>query len=240
MRNIKVINENWYFSSVANTVPTTLPADWEALNLPHTWNGTDGQDGGGDYMRKACYYAKEIPAADLNGEENYLEFDAVNSSAEVFWNGKSLAIHHGGYSRFRVLIPSADIKEANLLVVCADNSPNEEIYPQVADFTFYGGIYRSVKIVSVPASHFDLEYFGAPGIQITPVVKGENAEVTVKTFIKNPAGTKVEYKIYEGEEVIKTASVDGENTEATLTIENVHLWNGIKDPYLYCLEATLK
>ncbi len=239
MRNVNVINSNWLFSSTATQVPATLPTDWEALNLPHTWNGTDGQDGGGDYLRKKCYYAKEISKSELTGEENYLEFDAVNSSAEVFWNGKSLAIHHGGYSRFRVLIPNEAINEVNLLVVSADNSPNEEIYPQVADFTFYGGIYRSVKIVSVPDSHFDLEYFGAPGIQITPVVKGDNAEVTVKTYIKNPAGTSVTYKIYEGDEVIKSATVDGDNTEAVLTIESVHLWNGIKDPYLYCLEATL-
>ena len=136
MRNVNVINENWLFSSTATQAPATLPTDWEALNIPHTWNGTDGQDGGGDYLRKKCYYAKEITKSDLTGEENYLEFDAVNSSAEVFWNGKSLAIHHGGYSRFRVLIPSEDIKEANLLVVSADNSPNEEIYPQVAAFTF--------------------------------------------------------------------------------------------------------
>ena len=239
MRNIKTINDNWYFSCTASQAPTFLPTDWESLSIPHTWNGTDGQDGGGDYLRKKCYYAKEISKAELQGEENYLEFDAVNSSAEIFWNGKSLAIHHGGYSRFRVLLDNADIKDTNLLVVSADNSPNEEVYPQVADFTFYGGIYRSVKIINVPSSHFDLEYFGAPGLQITPVVKGENAEVTVKTFVKNPVGTKVEYKIYEGDNVIKSATVDGDNTETVLTIENVHLWNGIKDPYLYCLEATL-
>ncbi len=239
MKEVKVINSSWYFSKTAKSAPTGLPADWETLDLPHTWNGTDGQDGGGDYLRTKAYYAKEIPATELTGEENFLEFDAVNSSAEIFWNGKSLCIHHGGYSRFRVLIPNEDIKEANLLVVCADNRPNEEIYPQTADFTFYGGIYRSVKLVCVPSSHFDLEYYGGSGLMVTPVVNGANADVTAKTFIKNGDGCSVTYKIYEGEDIIKEATVSADNTETTLTIENAHLWNGRKDPFLYCLEATL-
>ncbi len=239
MKEIKLINSGWYFSKTAKAAPTTLPEEWEQLNLPHTWNGEDGQDGGGDYLRTKAYYAKEILASELTGEENFLEFDAVNSSAEIFWNGVSLAVHHGGYSRFRVLIPANSIKKTNLLVVSADNRPNEEIYPQTADFTFYGGIYRSVKIVCVPASHFDLEYFGGSGLMVTPVVSGSNADVTAKSFIKNGDGCQVTYKIYEGEEIIKETTVSADNTEATLTIENAHLWNGRKDPFLYCLEATL-
>ena len=239
MRKVKVINSDWLFSKTADSVPATLPADWEKLDIPHTWNGTDGQDGGGDYLRKTCYYAKEISATELTGEENYIEFDGVNASAEIFWNGKSLFTHNGGYSRFRVLIPSEDIKETNLLVVSADNSQNDKVYPQVADFTFYGGIYRSVKVINVPSAHFDLEYFGAPGIMVTPVVNGNNADVTVKSFIKNGDGTQVKYVIYDGENAIAEKSVDSSDTEALFTIENAHLWNGRKDPFLYTLTATL-
>ena len=239
MRNVKVINSDWLFSKTADSVPATLPANWEKLDIPHTWNGTDGQDGGGDYLRKTCYYAKEISATELTGEENYIEFDGVNASAEIFWNGKSLFTHHGGYSRFRVLIPSDNIKETNLLVVSADNSQNDKVYPQVADFTFYGGIYRSVKVINVPSAHFDLEYFGAPGIMVTPVVNGNNADVTVKSFIKNGDGTQVKYVIYDGENAIAEKSVASADTEALFTIENAHLWNGRKDPFLYTITATL-
>ena len=46
MRNIFNINETWYFSKEAACAPSALPADWEAVQLPHTWNATDGQDGG--------------------------------------------------------------------------------------------------------------------------------------------------------------------------------------------------
>ena len=136
MRNIKTINDNWYFSDCAKDAPSQIPENWLSLQLPHTWNGTDGQDGGNDYKRQKCFYCKEILAEELTGEENFLEFDGVNSSAEVFWNGVSLFTHHGGYSKFRVKIPTDSIKETNVLSVSADNSPNEEVYPQVADFTF--------------------------------------------------------------------------------------------------------
>ena len=237
MKTIKSINENWLFTMDEKANPSTLPEGAEQLNLPHTWNDKDGQDGGNDYKRQKCWYFKEIAKSDLTDEENYLEFDAVNSSAEIFWNGASLMVHHGGYSRFRVKIPAEAIKENNILAVSADNSPNETVYPQVADFTFYGGIYRGVKIVSVPYAHFDLEYYGAPGIMVTPEVKGNNADVEVQAFVKNADGEEITYKILDGETVVaETATAD---TKVNLTIENVHLWNGRKDPHLYTLEATL-
>ena len=239
MRDIKIINNGWYFSQDAKAVPTALPTEWEALDLPHTWNGVDGQDGGNDYKRLKAFYCKEIPASDLTGEANYLEFDGVNSSAEVFWNGASLTVHHGGYSRFRVKIPANDIKETNILTVTADNTPNETVYPQVADFTFYGGIYRSVKIVSVPEAHFDLDYFGAPGIAVTPVVNGADADVTIETYLTNAKGLSVQYVITADGEAVAEATVDADNTKATIKIENVHLWNGKKDPFLYSAQAKL-
>ncbi len=237
MRTVKCINENWLFTMDEKQNAATPPQNAEALNLPHTWNGKDGQDGGNDYKRQKCLYFKEISKSDLTGEENYLEFDAVNSSAEIFWNGASLPVHHGGYSRFRVKIPADSIKETNILTVSADNSPNEEVYPQVADFTFYGGIYRGVKIVSVPYAHFDLEYYGAPGVMVTPVVKGNNAEVTVEAFTKNADDATLTYKILDGENVVCEANTT--DKKVNLTIENVHLWNGRKDPHLYTLEAVL-
>ncbi len=237
MRTVKLINENWLFTMDEKANPSALPTGAEELNLPHTWNGKDGQDGGNDYKRQTCWYFKEITKADLTGEENYLEFDAVNSSAEIFWNGASLLVHHGGYSRFRVKIPAEKIAETNILVVSADNAPNETVYPQTADFTFYGGIYRGVKIVSVPAAHFDLDYYGAPGVKVTPVVNGSNAEVEVEAFVKNADGAEITYKILDGEAIVAESTTA--DTRVNFLIENAHLWNGRKDPHLYTLVATL-
>ncbi len=239
MREIKIINNGWCFSCNAKNVPSTLPTDWETLDLPHTWNGVDGQDGGNDYKRLKAFYCKEIKSTDLTGDANYIEFDGVNSSAEVFWNGKSLCVHHGGYSRFRVKIPANEIKETNILTVSADNTPNETVYPQVADFTFYGGIYRSVKLICVPEAHFDLDYFGAPGIAVTPVVTGSDADVTIETFVTNPDGLSVQYKITADGETVAEASANANSTKTTIKIENAHLWNGKKDPFLYGVVANL-
>ena len=237
MRNIKVINQDWAFAKKITSAPASIPADWEKLNLPYTWNGKDGQDGGNDYFRGTCAFAKTLTAAELpEGEEKYLQFDGVNSSCEVFWNGKKITEHHGGYSTFRVKLP--EIKDENLLVVLVDNSPNDKVYPQNADFTFYGGIYRDVSVIGVPGNHFDLDYYGAPGIMVTPEIKGNDAKVEIKTFIKDDDDCKVKYEIIADGEVIAECVMD-EDDEAELTIENVHLWNGRKDPYLYTAKATL-
>ena len=237
MRNIKVINQDWAFAKKITSAPASIPAEWEKLNLPYTWNGKDGQDGGNDYFRGTCAFAKTLTAAELpEGEEKYLQFDGVNSSCEVFWNGKKITEHHGGYSTFRVKLP--EIKDENLLVVLVDNSPNDKVYPQNADFTFYGGIYRDVSVIGVPGNHFDLDYYGAPGIMVTPEIKGNDAKVEIKTFIKDDDDCKVKYEIIADGEVIASCVMD-EDDEAELTIENVHLWNGRKDPYLYTAKATL-
>ena len=96
MRNIKVINAGWAFTKNAKSAPAAIPADWEKLDLPYTWNGKDGQDGGNDYYRGTCWFAKAITAEELpEGAVKYLQFDGVNSSCEVFWNGKKLCEHHG-------------------------------------------------------------------------------------------------------------------------------------------------
>ena len=175
MREVININKNWLFSKKEQPVPKTLPEDWESVNLPHTWNGTDGQDGGNDYYRGKCCYVKLLKKADL-GEKpvHYIQFDGVNSSAEVWWNGEKIGSHDGGYSAFRVRIP--EISDENILTVYADNSPNDTVYPQVADFTFYGGIYRDVTVIGVDESHFDLEFYGSSGIMITPKVSGLSAD----------------------------------------------------------------
>ncbi|MGN1124257.1 MAG: glycoside hydrolase family 2 TIM barrel-domain containing protein [Eubacterium sp.] len=238
MRIIKNINQNWKFSKKANSAPTAFPTDWEGIDLPYTWNGTDGQDGGNDYYRGECFFAKELSKADLpDGDEVYVQFDGVNSTATVYFNGKRLAVHHGGYSTFRVKLE--DIQEDNLLVVGADNSPNDFVYPQVADFTFYGGIYRNVTLIGVKRAHFDLDYYGAPGIMVTPVVKGSNAEVNIKSFVTNAEDCKIEYKILDDGNVILQEQANAENAEINTVIENVHLWNGTRDPHLYTLCAVL-
>ena len=237
MRNIDIINSNWLFSKEAKSAPASLPAGWQEINLPYTWNGEDGQDGGNDYYRGTCFFVKSLKADEMPaGEVKYLQFDGVNSSCEVFWNGKSITKHDGGYSTFRVKVE--DIKEENILAVAVNNSSNDRVYPQNADFTFYGGIYRDVKVIGVGEKHFDLDYYGSPAIMVTPEIKGRDAVVEIKTFINDDDDCTVKYEIYADGEIIASATGE-EDDEVKITIENVHLWDGLKDPYLYTAKATL-
>lgn len=225
MRKIININRNWTFIKQEEST---------AVDLPHTWNGSDGQDGGNDYYRGTCVYKKSILKADLpDGEVFYLQFDGVNSSAKVFFNGKEIAVHHGGYSTFRARLEN--IGDENEIKVEVDNAPNEFVYPQQADFTFYGGIYRDVSIIGAAREHFDLDYNGAPGIMVTPKINGEDADIEMQAF----ADGEVQFEILADGEVIKTASASGKNPKACVTVEKVHLWNGTRDPYLYTLRASL-
>lgn len=233
MRTIYNLNAKWAFTKQANAVPLEMPDNWIWVNLPHTWNGIDGQDGGNDYYRNTCYYAKQIDKTDLPTTDcYYLEIQGANSSADVYLNGKHLAHHDGGYSTWRADITS-HLTRDNLLVVAVDNSHNEKVYPQFADFTFYGGLYRDVNLVCVNKSHFSLDYYGGPGVKITPEIKGKNANVHIETWVTNhKEGQSIRYTIYDAKDK-KVTELETDKTEVVMEIKNVHLWHGRKDPYLY-------
>ena len=239
MREIININAKWAFTKETTAIPAEIPATWDFVNLPHSWNAIDGQDGGNDYYRGTAYYAKTIEKASLPvAEQYYLEIRGANSSADVYLDGKHLCHHDGGYSTWRVNL-TEELKEESLLVIAVDNAANETVYPQMADFTFYGGLYRDVNIIAVSASHFDLDYFGAPGIKVTPIMDGDNAKVEVEVFVTDSKlGQKVRYTLLdkEGNVVAETTTAD---TKASFVIENVHKWHGRKDPYLYTAKAEL-
>lgn len=145
MRKILNFNDGWRFAKTAE-IPEGQPADWEGVSLPHTWNALDGQDGGNDYWRGTAMYCKVFARPERTcGQHEYLEFLGAAMTADVYLNGQHLAHHEGGYSTFRVDITDV-LQETNLLCVAVDNSVNDRVYPQKADFTFYGGLYRSVNL----------------------------------------------------------------------------------------------
>jgi beta-galactosidase len=232
MRKIVNINSKWAFSKSATTVPTAIDNKWDFVNLPHCWNAIDGQDGDNDYYRGRCFYAKAVNKSSLPvADKYYLEINGANSSADVYMNGKVLAHHDGGYSTWRVDITDA-MQASNILAIAVDNSANETVYPQMADFTFYGGLYRDVNIICVNETHFDLDYYGGPGLKITPEVMGADAKVEIEAFVTNfKEGQVLKYTVLTPCGKVIT-SVESKEFKATLGIENVHLWNGRKDPYL--------
>lgn len=232
MRTMICFNQGWQFSKPGETA--------QAVTLPHTWNAKDGTDGGNDYFRGTCTYTKEFAApAHAADEEVWLEFEGAAMSAVVTLNGRELTRHAGGYSTFRVNLTPA-LTAQNTLTVTVDNSANRTVYPQKADFTFYGGIYRDVYMLVVPHSHFALDNHGAPALRVTPKVTDDFAcaEVTIEAFCENtPNGTEVLFAIEGVGE--QTAAVQGGKAVTVFDIENVHLWDGVEDPYLYSIAASL-
>ena len=237
MRSIININKNWNFIKNSSDIGNLEGA--VVVNVPHTWNNEDGYDGGNDYFRGSSVYSKIINKSDLpKADRYYLEIQGANSSSDVYANGTHLIHHDGGYSTFRVDLTDYLTESVELSIV-VDNSPNDFVYPQMADFTFYGGLYRDVNIIAVSETHFDLEYYGAPGIKVTPTVKGEDAEVEIEVFTKNlKDGDEIEYTILNKEGNVVYAEKSKE-TKINTAIKNCHLWNGRKDPYLYKATAVI-
>ena len=227
MRSTTKLMKNWQF-----TGPDGKTA---AVNLPHTWNNIDGQDGGNDYWRGTCTYTTQFaaPAYDAETQQVWLQFEGVNASAKVTLNGQEVMRHDGGYSTFRAEVTGL-LAEENELTVAVDNSKNDRVYPQKADFTFYGGIYRDVSLLVVSKNHIALDYLGSCGVQITPTVNGANADITVKTRIEGEG--EIEFSILDaaGAEVLT-----GKGSDAAVTLAHPHLWDGVRDPYLYTCAVRL-
>ena len=241
MRKVLNINRKWAFSKDFSEIPSQINAKWNFVNLPHTWNAIDGQDGGNDYYRGICCYAKELTKEDLpDADRYYLELRGANSSADVFVNGTKLAHHDGGYSTWRVDITDS-LTDNNIIAITVDNSENDRVYPQMADFTFYGGLYRDVNIIAVSESHFDLDYFGGPGIKVTPEIKGADAKAEIEVYLTNPKdGQQLVYSILDKDgNKVSEVFCGAEETSVSIDINNVHLWDGRKDPYLYTVEVKL-
>lgn len=222
----------------------------EKVTLPHTWNAVDGQSAS-DYYRGNCTYIKKFVKPELGkDEELFLEINGANSSSKVILNGKELACHDGGYSTYRVKL-TEDLLDENELQIEVDNSANDHVYPQKADFTFYGGLYRDVKLITVQKTHFDLEYFGGKGFYVTPEVLEDKAIVKFDAYIRGYADAVIVSIKGVGEVRLEIPQQDNQTLyeedamknvthfSGSLMLEQPHLWDGLKDPYLYAATAKI-
>ena len=226
----KLFNDNWYFKK-GDEVIEEINQDFECLNLPHTYNNIDGQDGGDDYYRGYAIYAKQFKCDEY--PKTYIEFNGVGQSCEVFLNNHYLGRHDGGYSIFRFDLTDY-LKEDNLLVVKVDNTKNNKVYPQMADFTFYGGIYRDVYLIHGNMQHFDIMDHGSKGVIVTPRIVENKCEVEIEAWFTG--GDEIEFNIGE---LNKKEKVNGNYFKCAIEIDNPHLWDGLNDPYLYKLNSKL-
>lgn len=235
MRKEISMNQGWLFAKTTEP-PKTLPTDWEAVDLPHTWNAVDGQDGGNDYWRGTAMYCKAFPKPELEaGGKAFLEINGASNIADVYVNGTKLGHHEGGYSTFRLDITSS-LAEENLLCISVDNGVNDYVYPQKADFTFYGGLYRNVNLITTGGAHFELEKDGTPGIRVTPCVNlvKKSADILVETW--QQGGDAVVITV---DQQSQEQEIADNHAETLFTLDQVHLWDGLNDPFLYTATALL-
>ncbi len=234
MRKVININDNWSFIKKNISLEEANKEKGVDLNLPFTWNGFDGQDGGNDYVRDAFWFKKILNEKDfVTGSLSFLEFKGVNSSCDVYFNNQLIGHHDGGYSTFRLEVTSL-IKETNSLMVKVDNSANDNVYPQKADFTFYGGIYRDVNILSVSENHFDLLHYGSKGAKVNTAVIKDTGYIEIESYIKGEGEVHAILKDMN-HKVVSKGIVNG-----SIEVHQPHLWQGMDDPYLYHLVLQLK
>ncbi len=207
-----------------------------SVALPHTWNALDGQDGGADYWRGIGVYTMELPKP-TEGKKQYIELQGANHVATVYCNGRELGTHKGGFSTFRYDLTPAMQPEGNVLTVVVSNAKSD-VYPQSADFTFYGGLYRDVQFIEVNDAHFDLLKDGSDAVFVTPRSSGLTR---VDLFPVNAEGGLVHVALKDAEgNVVASGDADAAaHTVVKLDVKYPHLWNGMEDPYCYTCEATL-
>nr|WP_263327626.1 glycoside hydrolase family 2 TIM barrel-domain containing protein [Neobacillus sp. Marseille-Q6967] len=256
MRKSININSNWKFirQDVENAIaPDFNTNSWQEVNVPHTWNAIDGANGF-DFYKGACWYRKDFVIDSLEqGNRVYIEFNGSNSITDVYVNGHHLGQHRGGYSIFRFdLTEIVKFGKMNTLAVKVDNTVVDDVYPQLADFTFYGGIYRDVNLIIANQVHFDLMDYGSKGVYIVQEEVSENlASLTIKSKLVNDQDEEKKVRVwtdilnasgktvaYGAKEVFLAASETTE-VEIPVVIKNPILWNGKKNPYLYDARLSL-
>jgi beta-galactosidase len=256
MRELININQSWWFTKENQTSFEKHPLDdvlVSEVNLPHTWNAIDGSNGY-NFYKGACWYQKELVFTQEDEDKRiYIEFEGSNSITDVYINGHHCGQHRGGYSTFRFdLTDHLKFDAPNLLSVKVDNTVVDDVYPQMADFTFYGGIYRDVNLVKVHATHVDLEDYGSSGVYvIQEKVTHEQAQLKVRVKLANQDSVKRNVRLWVnilddqnnvvtyGASEVSLDIHELVTEEIEVNISNPTLWDGLNNPYLYQAQVQL-
>ncbi|MCM1113584.1 MAG: hypothetical protein NC399_10065 [Muribaculum sp.] len=270
MRKIIPLNHNWHFTKTPYADLSHGTVHWRPVSLPHTWNAVDGADGGGEYYRGECCYKTVLrpaallagtPWADYVGDchegrersslprcHAFLRIGALSLRGDVYINGRKLGSHEGGYSAFTVDLTrefgeSCHADSELELIVAADNANHSHIYPQMADFTFYGGLYRGVELLLLPEVHFDVAFHAAKGLAVSCELPedSDHALIHLNSFVTAPSEDyTVRYQIVDRDGAVAAECWrPASDAEADLLFPRPHLWQGVDDPYLYRCTATL-
>jgi beta-galactosidase len=177
---------------------------WETVTLPHCFNHYDGCDPDTPAYRGPGWYRRKLEVANPYRQgRTLLHFEAAGQRAEIYVGTKLVAQHSCGYDEFTVDITDAclDAAEVPLAVLCDNGRDIERMPSDLSDFTLYGGLYRPVHLVYVPAVSLDVVH---THVQFEP---GKGATVPVYARLYAPVAhngsVHVELSIYDPHSVQK-------------------------------------
>lgn len=237
----------------ANYNDSNLPQ----VNLPHTWNAQDGQDGGKNYYRGVGWYRRSftVPAS-FKGDSIRLRFDGASIATTVYLDGKQIGAHNGAFATF-----DFDVTKqltgggSHVLSIKVDNSASlgNSVAPISGDFTIFGGLYRGVSLIGTNPQHVATNDMASPGVKFSsPTVSKTSANVSISTGVTNDGGSSRSVIVQsiltdDDGQIVAQASTTrtlkaGEtaNVSQSATVDNPHLWNGRADPYLHNLYVEVR
>jgi len=255
VRIVQPLNNNWQFIKSTPALAHSLAKKkWKNVNLPHTWNAKDGQDGGGDYYRGTGTYKHTFKLDEkFKDKKVYIHFDGATTTAKVYINGQEVGAHKGNYAAFRFDITNQiKLDQDNIVVVTVNNEVDDNVAPLSADFTFFGGLYRKVRLIGSANVHIDNLNYASSGVfwQQTDI-SNTLAKLDVKTILVNEENQATTIKVTsqirdknsnivaQSEKSVILQAQQSLSYSTKLSVENPQLWHGLDNPYLYNAELII-
>ncbi|XHS77387.1 glycoside hydrolase family 9 protein [Burkholderiaceae bacterium UC74_6] len=247
------LDAGWRFlraDAAGAEAPAFDDSSWTAVTLPHSYNARDGEAGGA-YYRGPGWYRRVLDVAP-GTRRHFLEFDGATLAADVWVNGRHAGRHEGGYARFRFDITSLLQAGPNVLAVRVDNNALPHVAPLGGDFTIFGGLVRSVRLIETDGTHLELLDHGSSGVQVDTRVRASEARLSITAALRNDLATPAAHELWltlrdaQGRIVARErqparlAAMSASTASAELRVPSPHLWQGVHDPYLYRLSVELR
>ncbi len=248
-RDVSNLNAGWFFKKgevEEGRNPALDTTAWQTLSLPHSWGWEEAQRGS-NYYRGPGWYRKELNVAPVRGKRYFVRFGAAGSVADVYVNGRHIGQHRGAFGAFCYEITRALTNSgSNVLAVRVSNAVEPDIAPLSGDFCVFGGLYRNAELIETADVNFTPTDHGSPGVawlqtrvSETEAILDVTAQVSNGTRSRRPVTfTAVVLdrdgnRVASAEQALTLVPNDTVPLSLRLTVPQPHLWNGIKDPYLY-------
>jgi beta-galactosidase len=228
---------------------------WENVTIPHTWNAKDVLTAGDHCYQGVAWYrgSFDLPKGQKS-RRYFIRFEGVCLVSDVYVNGVFIGRHKGGYSAFCYEITrQVRTGRKNSISVKVDNSMQPDVAPSGTYlYPLFGGIYRPVTVFSTDDLCISPLDYASSGVYIRPVnVSEKQADIEIATLLdsKDPNDVEVTLKttVLDNNNVIvknqqKVIVKNNQKTEnvSKIHIDNPHLWNARKDPYLYKLKTLVE